>query len=231
MVCLSLSAGIPGLELLETFVRGLLLLPNVQPPSWVLLYSSQITLNVQFINKLRDVGSYTSPGAPSICPCCHGFIFLRGTSLSGSGHQLHVTIVISIFFVPLQVVILLACVTMGYSNIVSHLIFCFNLCMSPLLSINIMTVIFNVFLFYCVILLIRLFCLILTHFQQFHVHSPVRVSIFWIIVCINRFSRPTIPPPPNLCFNRATHDVIANRTLLPTDKTVAGRHVLISLLA
>jgi hypothetical protein len=77
---------------------------------------------------------------------------------------LHVTIVILIFFVPPQVVILLACVTMGYSNIVSHHIFCFNLCMSPLLSINILTVTFNVFLFCCVTLLIRSFCLILTVF-------------------------------------------------------------------
>ncbi len=33
-----------------------------------------------------DVGSYTSPGAPSICPCCHGCFFLQGTSPSGSGH-------------------------------------------------------------------------------------------------------------------------------------------------
>ncbi len=31
MVCLSLSAGIPGLELPDMFVRGLLLSPNVQP--------------------------------------------------------------------------------------------------------------------------------------------------------------------------------------------------------
>jgi hypothetical protein len=46
MVCLSLSAGISGLELPETFVRGLLLSPNVQPPSWALLFSLQITLNV-----------------------------------------------------------------------------------------------------------------------------------------------------------------------------------------
>jgi hypothetical protein len=31
MVCLSLSAGIPGLELPETFHEGLILSPNVQP--------------------------------------------------------------------------------------------------------------------------------------------------------------------------------------------------------
>jgi hypothetical protein len=31
MVCLSLSAGIPGLELPDMFVRGLLLSTNIQP--------------------------------------------------------------------------------------------------------------------------------------------------------------------------------------------------------
>jgi hypothetical protein len=31
MVCLSLSARIPGLELPDMFVRGLLLSPNIQP--------------------------------------------------------------------------------------------------------------------------------------------------------------------------------------------------------
>jgi hypothetical protein len=31
MVCLSLSAGIPGLEIPETFYVGLILSPNVQP--------------------------------------------------------------------------------------------------------------------------------------------------------------------------------------------------------
>jgi hypothetical protein len=51
MVCVSLSAGIPGLELLETFMRGLLLSPNVQPPSWALLFSSQIVLNVFYRRK------------------------------------------------------------------------------------------------------------------------------------------------------------------------------------
>jgi hypothetical protein len=40
MVCLSLPAGIPGLELPENLVRGLLLSPNVQPPSWAFLFSS-----------------------------------------------------------------------------------------------------------------------------------------------------------------------------------------------
>jgi hypothetical protein len=61
----------------------------------------------------------------------------------------------------------LACITIGYSNIVSHHIFCFNLCMSPLLSINILTVTFNVSLFHCITLLIRSFCLILTLFSDF----------------------------------------------------------------
>jgi hypothetical protein len=46
---MSLSAGIPGLELPETFHEGLILSPNIQPLFGLfssLLFSSRIKLNV-----------------------------------------------------------------------------------------------------------------------------------------------------------------------------------------
>ena len=107
--------------------------------------------------------------------------FLRGTSLSGSRHQLHVTIVIFIFFVSSKVDLFLACVIMSYLNRFLRHLYCINLFMSPLLSINILKVTLHVFIFQCSTLLIRSFCLIQTVFQRFLVHSPVVLTIFWCV--------------------------------------------------
>jgi hypothetical protein len=103
--------------------------------------------NIFWIFKLYwDVGSYTSPGAPSICPRSHGFFFARHVTFRqwtlAARHDCNFNI-----FCATPRGHMLACVTMGYSNIVLRHIFCFNLCISPLLSINKLTVTFNVFLF------------------------------------------------------------------------------------
>ncbi len=99
-----------------------------------------------YLFEIWDIGSYTSPGAPSICPRSHGFFFARHVTFwqwtLAARHDCNFNI-----FCAAPSVILLACVTLGYSNIVLRHIFCFNLCMSPLLSINILTVTFNIFLF------------------------------------------------------------------------------------
>ena len=59
---------------------------NNNTPDQVNNNNDEVNNNGKDEDNNRHVRSYTSPRAPSICPHCHGFFFLQGTSPSGSGH-------------------------------------------------------------------------------------------------------------------------------------------------